>query len=102
MSNEIMTRTEKRMFATVEDFQHKLSAVRTGRASLGILDRINVDYYGTPTPLNQAAKLSVPEATMIVATPFDPSMLQVIFRGINWTLDTFPAPQVNTGVKLSG
>ena len=82
MIKEIMARTEKRMKATVEDFQHKLSTVRTGRASLGILDGITVDYYGTPTPLNQAAKLSIPEPTLIVAQPFDPSTLQGIEKAI--------------------
>ena len=66
----------------IEDFKHKLATVRTGRASLGILDGIVVDYYGTPTPLNQVAKLSIPEPTMIVAQPFDPSTMQPIEKAI--------------------
>jgi ribosome recycling factor len=79
---ELMADTFKRMTASVEDFKHKLATVRTGRASLGILDGINVDYYGTPTPLNQVAKLSIPEPTLIVVQPFDPSTLQPIEKAI--------------------
>jgi ribosome recycling factor len=70
------------MDATVVDARHKLATVRTGRASLVIFEGLNVDYYGTPTPLNQVAKLSVPEPTMIVAQPFDPSTLALIEKAI--------------------
>jgi len=79
---EILDRTEKRMESSVGDIQKKLSTVRTGRASLAILDGVKVDYYGTPTPLSQMAKLSIPEPTMIVAQPFDPSILPDIERAI--------------------
>ena len=82
MAIELIAAATKRMIASVEDFRHKLATVRTGRASLGILDGIHVDYYGTPTPLNQIAKLSVPEASLIVAQPFDPSTLQPIEKAI--------------------
>lgn len=82
MANEILTGADKRMSATVNDFKHKLTTVRTGRASLGILDGITVDYYGTATPLNQVAKLSIPEPTLIVAQPFDPATIQAIERAI--------------------
>jgi ribosome recycling factor len=82
MQKDILSRADKRMAATVQDYRHKLSTVRTGRASLGILDGVHVDYYGTPTPLNQVAKLSVPEPTMIVAQPFDPSTLAAIEKAI--------------------
>ena len=77
-----MQTTGSRMAASVEAFQHKLATVRTGRASLAILDGITVDYYGTPTPLNQVAKLSVPEPTLIVAQPFEPSTLQPIEKAV--------------------
>ena len=80
--DELMTTTDKRMSSSVEDFKHKLATVRTGRASLGILDGIGIDYYGTPTPLNQVAKLSIPEPTLILAQPFDPSVLQPIEKAI--------------------
>lgn len=80
--DELMTTTDTRMIASVDDFKHKLATVRTGRASLGILEGVTVDYYGTPTPLNQVAKLSIPEPTLIVAQPFDPSTVQPIERAI--------------------
>ena len=82
MHDEILGRTDKRMDATLNDCRHKLGAVRTGRASLAILDRVMVDYYGTPTPLNQVAKLSIPEPTMILAQPFDPSTIGAIEKSI--------------------
>jgi ribosome recycling factor len=79
---EILARADKRMTAAVADFRQKLSTVRTGRASLGIFDGITVDYYGTPTPLHQIAKLAVPEPTLITAQPFDPSSLAPIEKAI--------------------
>ena len=79
---EILSGAEKGMHAGIADLQKKLATVRTGRASIGILDGITVDYYGTPTPLNQVAKLSVPEATMIVAQPFDATLLPAIEKAI--------------------
>lgn len=82
MHKEIMSKADKRMSATAEDFRQRLSTFRTGRASLGILDRVSVDYYGTPTPLSQVAKLSIPEPTLIVAQPFDSSMLRPIEKAI--------------------
>jgi len=79
---ELLNQVDSRMDATVGDASHKLAAVRTGRASLAMFDGIRVDYYGTPTPLNQVAKLSVPEPTLIVAQPFDPSTLSAIEKAI--------------------
>ena len=79
---EILARTDKRMAATVADTQKRLATVRTGRASINIFDGILLDYYGTPTPVNQMAKLSVPEPALIVAQPFDPTMLPAIEKAI--------------------
>ena len=79
---EILGSLQKKMDTTVADARHKLAAVRTGRASLAVFDGVMVDYYGTPTPLNQVAKLSIPEPTLIVAQPFDPSTLPAIERAI--------------------
>ena len=79
---EILDRCEKKMTATVTDARHKLATVRTGRASLALFEGVMVDYYGTPTPLNQVAKLSIPEATQVVAQPFDPSTLPAIEKAI--------------------
>jgi len=82
MVKEVQDRTEKRMGASVNDARHKLATVRTGRASLAMFDGVMVDYYGTPTPLNQVAKLSVPEPSLIVAQPFDPSTVGAIEKAI--------------------
>ena len=79
---DILEQTEERMEASVGDFKQKLASVRTGRASLSILDGITVDYYGSPTPLNQVAKLSIPEPTLIVAQPFDPSIIGTLEKAI--------------------
>jgi len=79
---EVLKRAGQRMDSTLEDTRQKLGTVRTGRATIGILDGITVEYYGTPTPLNQVAKLSVPEANLIVAQPFDQSILADMERAI--------------------
>ena len=79
---EVLDRAAQRMDASVEDARGKLATVRTGRATIGILDGITVEYYGTPTPLNQVAKLSVPEANLIVAQPFDASILGAMEKAI--------------------
>ena len=81
-AEEVLDRSDKRMDASVEDARKKLARVRTGRASLAVLDGVVLDYYGTVTPLNQVAKLSIPEPTMILAQPFDPSTLPAIEKAI--------------------
>ncbi len=78
----VIENAEKRMGATLQDARHKLAAVRTGRASLSMFDTVMVDYYGTMTPLNQVAKLSIPDPSMVVAQPFDPSTLPAIEKAI--------------------
>jgi ribosome recycling factor len=78
MIKEITTETKTRMEHTVEDFRHKLSTVRTGRATTSLLDGIHVEYYGSPMPLNQVATLNAPESALITVAPFDPSMIAVI------------------------
>ncbi|ANM28573.1 ribosome recycling factor [Acidobacteria bacterium Mor1] len=82
MVDEILAETDSRMDASLADARHKLAAVRTGRASASIFDGVMVDYYGTPTPMNQVAKLSVPEPALIVAQPFDVSALGAIEKAI--------------------
>jgi ribosome recycling factor len=72
----------KRMDASVETVRRELSQMRTGRASLSMLDGIRVDYYGTPTPLNQVGNLSIPEPTLITIQPWDPSLLHPIEKAI--------------------
>lgn len=70
------------MDAVVEDFKRKLSNVRTGRATVGLLDTVHVDYYGTPTPLNQMASVAVPEPQMLTVQPWDMSQLGVVEKAI--------------------
>ena len=72
----------RRMASLIEHVRHELSGVRTGRASVTILDGVQVDAYGAQMPLNQVAGLSVPEPTLIVAQPFDPSLTGAIEKGI--------------------
>src|SRR6476646_9163601 len=72
----------KRMAASVEHVRHELAGVRTGRASVTILDPVHVEAYGARMPLNQLASLSVPEPSLIVAQPFDPSQLAAIEKAI--------------------
>ena len=71
-----------RMDKAVEDFRRELAGVRTGRANVGLLDSVRVDYHGTPMPLNQLGTLSVPEPTMIVVAPWDPSAVPLIDKAI--------------------
>src|SRR3977135_1133860 len=71
-----------RMEKAVSDLQHEMSSIRTGPASLGILDHIRVDYYGTPTPLNQVANLHVPEPALITIQPWDVSQIGAIEKSI--------------------
>jgi ribosome recycling factor len=71
-----------RMRQSVDAVLRELSTMRTGRASLAMLDGIRVDYYGTPTPLNQVGNLAVPDPTLITLQPWDPSTLGVIEKAI--------------------
>jgi len=66
---------EKKMKASLEAFRKELNGIRTGRASLSLLDGITVQYYGVPTPLNQVATLSVPESRLITIHPWDTSVI---------------------------
>ena len=70
------------MDAVVEDFKRKLSNVRTGRATVGLLDTVMVDYYGTPTPLNQMASVAVPEPQMLTIQPWDISQVNAVEKAI--------------------
>ncbi|MCC6587385.1 MAG: ribosome recycling factor [Bryobacterales bacterium] len=79
---EIESNSRSRMEKAVADLQHAMATIRTGRASVSILDAIKVDYYGTPTPLNQVATLHVPEPSMITAQPWDSSLIGPIEKAI--------------------
>src|SRR6478736_4769542 len=71
-----------RMDKSIADMQHTIAGIRTGRASVSIFDNLRVDYYGSPTPLNQVANLHVPEPTLITITPWDVSQIGAIEKAI--------------------
>ncbi len=82
MSTEVLSSAEHKMARAVEAMQRDFQGIRTGRASTSIVERIHVDYYGTETPLNQLAGISVPEAHQIVIQPWDRSVLGAIEKAI--------------------
>ncbi|MGZ4822723.1 MAG: ribosome recycling factor [Terriglobales bacterium] len=79
---ELFAQLRTRMDKAVEDFRKEMAAVRTGRASVHMLDGVQVDYYGSMMPLNQIAQVHAPEAQLITVQPFDPSSLGVIEKAI--------------------
>ena len=81
-AEEFISGAGSRMDKSVEHARSEFNTVRTGRASSGLLDRINVDYYGTPTPLKQLATINVPEPRLLTIQPFDPNSVSAIERAI--------------------
>ena len=79
---EVFKEVESGMKHALDHFHHELKHLRTGRASLALLDGVMAEYYGTPTPINQLATLSVADASMIVAQPYDPTQIATIERAI--------------------
>jgi len=82
MIKETLAQTKTRMGKALEDFRQELATVRTGRASASLLDHIKVEYYGTPTPLNQVATLGVPEPSLLTVQPWDVSLIGAIDKAI--------------------
>lgn len=82
MINDVLREAEDRMKKSVESLRHDLATIRTGRASPKLVERVMVDYYGTPTPLNQIASISAPEARMLTIKPWDPNALPDIEKAI--------------------
>ncbi len=78
----VLRDAENKMQQAVQAARRELASIRTGRANPALLDRITVDYYGTPTPLNQMASISVPEARLLVIQPWDKSVLKDIEKAI--------------------
>jgi ribosome recycling factor len=78
----LLADAKQRMHTSLETVRRELSTMRTGRASLAMLDGIRVDYYGTPTPLNQVGNLSTPDPTLITLQPWDASLLPAIEKAI--------------------
>lgn len=81
-TKDAMAQARTRMEKAVEDFRRNLAAIRTGRANVSLLDTIRVDYHGTPMPINQLGTLTVPEPTMILIAPWDPSAVAMIDKAI--------------------
>ena len=81
-SKDAMAQARVRMDKAVEDFRKELSAMRTGRANVSLLDHVRVDYHGTSMPINQLGALSVPDPMMIVVSPWDPSAAAMIDKAI--------------------
>jgi ribosome recycling factor len=82
MIDDLIQDAVRRMDRSVETAQHEFNSIRTGRASAALLDHVRVDYYGTPTPLNQLSTINVPEPRMLTLQPFDPSSLKAIEKAI--------------------
>ena len=82
-ADNVVKETKPKMEAVIEDFKRKLANVRTGRANIGILDGVMVDYYGVPTPLSQMASVNVPEAQLLTVQPWDASQIGAIEKAIN-------------------
>jgi ribosome recycling factor len=81
-TKEAIAAARTRMEKAVADFRKELATVRTGRANAAILESIRVDFYGTPTPVNQLGTVTVPEPTMLVISPWDPSVVGAIDKAI--------------------
>jgi len=82
MINDIKLDTEKRMKKTVESLQHEMTKIRTGRANASFLDHVQVDYYGSLTPLNQIASVTSSDSRTLLVTPFEKSMVAAVEKAI--------------------
>jgi len=82
MAADIFEDAERRMQKAVEALRQDLSSIRTGRASASLVERIQIDYYGAPTPINQVSQISVPEARLIVIQPYERKLLTDIEKAI--------------------
>ena len=86
--SNLISDAKQRMNTSVETVRRELATMRTGRASLSMLDNVRVDYYGTPTPLNQVGNLSTPDPTLIQVQPWDAKLLGVIEKAIHGVFGT--------------
>ncbi len=82
MIKDVLKETEGHMKGTIEAAKHEFQGIRTGRANPGILDRVTVEYYGTPTPLQQLANISTPDARTILIQPWDKTVLGAVEKAI--------------------
>ena len=82
MVNDLLSSAEERLNKSIDALKREFGSLRAGRATPSLLDKVMVDYYGTPTPVNQVAKVSVPEARMIVIQPWEKTMIKEIEKAI--------------------
>lgn len=82
MAKQVLEQAKEKMTKSLAAFGRELASIRAGRANASLLDRISVDYYGAPTPINQLAGVSVPEARLLVITPYDKTILGEIEKAI--------------------
>ena len=82
MSDSVLKTSEGKMKKSIDSLARELASIRTGAANSSMLDRVNVEYYGAPTPLNQLASISIPEARMLVVTPYDKSSVDSVLKAI--------------------
>src|SRR5690606_20174459 len=82
MANQVLSSTKDKMEKAIQAYSRKLASIRAGRANASLLDRILDDYYGVPTPINQMASISVPEARLLVIQPYDKTILGDIEKAI--------------------
>ncbi|KON89057.1 ribosome recycling factor [Sporosarcina globispora] len=82
MPKQVIADAKERMTKAISAYTRELASIRAGKANASLLDRINVDYYGAPTPVNQLAGVSAPEARLLVITPYDKSILGEIEKAI--------------------
>lgn len=82
MTKQVLRESESRMKSAISALEDDLSAIRTGRASPALIERLNVDYYGAPTPLNQLATIAAPEPQLLTIRPFDPGSIGTIEKAI--------------------
>ena len=80
--SDILENAEMKMMSAIENLESNLHTLRTGRASSAMLDRIEVDYYGAPTPINQMARINVVEGTQLVIKPYDRSLVKAIVHAV--------------------
>lgn len=100
MADVVMQETKEKMKKAAEALQRELGQIRAGRANASILDRVMVNYYGAPTPVNQMASIGIPEARLLVITPFDKSTIKEIEKAIQ-TSDVGITPQTDgTVIRL--
>ena len=98
MEREIFLDTKQKMDKAIDHYKKEVSFIRTGRASINILNPVKVDYYGVPTPLSNIANITIPEAQLISINPFDPSSLELIEKALK--LRKYFAPYVRFYIQL--